>query len=136
LNKDYLSKTFFIEDDILWVQIQTKGEPTRVCDVIPQNRIQEILKNEHGALFNGHEGVAKTRFKRCTGGLVWTRTLQSFFEIVELVRRPNSAGNSPTCLLLHQFDPSTGALGHDRGTRGFWQQQQIHFEIHRRILKI
>ena len=62
LTKDYLSKMFFIEDDILWVRIQTKGEPTRVCVMIPQNRIQEILKDEHGALFNGHEGVAKTRF--------------------------------------------------------------------------
>ena len=60
--KDYLSKMFFIEDDILWVRIQTKGEPTRVCVVLPQNRIQEVLKDEHGALFNGHEGVAKTRF--------------------------------------------------------------------------
>jgi hypothetical protein len=51
-----------MEDDILWVRIQTKGEPTRVCVVIPQNRIQEILKDEHGALFSRHEGVAKTRF--------------------------------------------------------------------------
>jgi hypothetical protein len=50
---------FFIEDDILWVRIQTKGESTRVCVVIPQNQIQEILKDEHGALF---KGVAKTRF--------------------------------------------------------------------------
>jgi hypothetical protein len=62
LTKDYLSKMFFIEDDILWVRIQTKGEPTQVCVMIPQNRIQEILKDEHGALFNGHKGVAKTRF--------------------------------------------------------------------------
>jgi hypothetical protein len=46
---------FFIEDNILWVKIQTKGEPTRVCVVIPQNQIQEILKDDHGALFNGHE---------------------------------------------------------------------------------
>jgi hypothetical protein len=30
--------------------------------VIPQNGIQEILKDEHGALFDGHEGVVKTRF--------------------------------------------------------------------------
>jgi hypothetical protein len=30
--------------------------------VLPQNRIQEVFKDEHGALFNGHEGVAKTRF--------------------------------------------------------------------------
>ena len=62
LTKDYLSKMFFIEDDILWVRIQTKGEPTRVCVVLPKTRVQEILKEEHGALFNGHEGVAKTRF--------------------------------------------------------------------------
>ncbi len=48
--------------DILWVRIQTKGESNQVCVVIPQNRIQEIFKDEHGALFDGHEGVAKTRF--------------------------------------------------------------------------
>ena len=46
---------FFIEDNILWVKIQTKGEPTRVCVVIHQNQIQEILKDDHGALFNGNE---------------------------------------------------------------------------------
>jgi len=33
-------------------------------------------------------------------------------------------------------NPSTSALGHDCGTWSFWQQQQIHFEFHRRILKI
>jgi hypothetical protein len=62
LTKDNLSKMFFIKDVILWVRIQTKGEPTQVCVVIPQNGIQEILKDEHGALFDGHEGVVKTRF--------------------------------------------------------------------------
>ncbi len=105
LTKDYLSKMFFIEDNILWVRIQTKGEPTQVCVVLPQNRIQEVLKDKHGALFNGHEGVAKTRFN-LTKKYCWpcmTGTLQNFFEIVELVRRPSSAGMPPTCLLLHRF---------------------------------
>jgi hypothetical protein len=89
LIRDYLSKMFFIKDDILWVRIQTKGKPTQVCTVIPQNQIQEILKDSTSP--------------RSTGGLVWTRTLQSFFKIVELVRRPKSAGTPPTCLLLHRF---------------------------------
>jgi hypothetical protein len=33
-------------------------------------------------------------------------------------------------------NPSMSELGHDCGTCGFWQQQQIHFEFHQRILKI
>ncbi len=37
LTKDYLSKMFFIKDNLVWVQVQTKGEPTRVCVVIPRN---------------------------------------------------------------------------------------------------
>jgi hypothetical protein len=45
LTKDYFSKIFFIKDDILCVKIQTKGEPTLVCVVIPQNQIQEVLKD-------------------------------------------------------------------------------------------
>ncbi len=62
LSKDYLSKMFFIKDDLLWVRVQTKGEPTRLCVVLPHNWIQDILNDEYGALFKGHEGVAKTRF--------------------------------------------------------------------------
>jgi len=36
---------FFIEDDILWVQVPTKGERSKFCVVIPQNWIQEVLRD-------------------------------------------------------------------------------------------
>jgi hypothetical protein len=35
LTKDYLSK-------ILWVQVQTKEEPARVCVVLPQNCVHRF----------------------------------------------------------------------------------------------
>ena len=42
LTKDYLSKMFFMKDNILWVQVQTKEEPARVCVVLPQNCVHRF----------------------------------------------------------------------------------------------
>jgi hypothetical protein len=47
LTKDYLSK-------ILWVQVQTKEEPARVCVVLPQNCVDKILKDEHRSQKSRH----------------------------------------------------------------------------------
>ncbi len=129
---------FFIEDDLLWVWVQTKGELTRVCVVIQQNWIQEILKDELVALFDRHDGVAKTRFNLTKK--YWWPSIADFlkncrpFQKAKLSR--NTLPNLLTPSLVLFKNLSTSAFGHDPGARGIWQQQQIHFELYRHILKI
>jgi hypothetical protein len=59
--KNYWNNRFFIEDDLLWVRMKIRGEPARVCLVLPIHKIIEVLGNSHGTLFTGHKGVDKTK---------------------------------------------------------------------------
>ena len=59
----YWANRFFIENNLLWVRFQYRGEPSRVCLVLPSTKVKEVLREGHGTLFTGHEGVAKTRFR-------------------------------------------------------------------------
>ena len=68
--KNYWANKFFIEDDLLWTRFKYKGEPSRVCLVIPRNMVGQTLKDAHGTLFSGHEGIAKTR-ARITQNYWW-----------------------------------------------------------------
>ena len=61
--RNYGGNRFFIENDLLWVRFQYRGEPHRVCLVLPESKVNQVLKEGHGTLFTGHEGVAKTRYR-------------------------------------------------------------------------
>ena len=63
LMNHYWGNRFFIDNDLLWTRLNYRGEPARVCLVIPRSKVNDILKDGHGTLFTGHEGVAKTRFR-------------------------------------------------------------------------
>ena len=41
----YWANRFFIEDDLLWVRIQYRGEPSRVCVVLPSTEVNRVLKD-------------------------------------------------------------------------------------------
>ncbi len=79
--------------------------------MIPQNRIQEILKDEHGALFDGHEGVAKTRFN-LTKKYWWPcmdKDIAEFLRNCGTCQKTKISRNSPNlftpssvCLKTHQ----------------------------------
>ncbi len=79
--------------------------------MIPQNWIQEILEDEYGALFNGHEGVAKTIFNLTKK--YWWPCMEK--DIAEFLRNcgtcqktklswspPNLLTPSLVCLKTHQ----------------------------------
>jgi hypothetical protein len=59
----YWANRFFIEDNLLWVRIRYRGEPSRVCVVLPSTEINRVLEDGHSTLFSAHEGVAKTRYR-------------------------------------------------------------------------
>ena len=63
LINQYWGNRFFIDNDLLWTRLNYRGEQARVCLVIPRSKVNNILKDGHGTLFTGHEGVAKTRFR-------------------------------------------------------------------------
>ena len=81
LMKNYWQNMFFIEEDLLWVRIQYKGEPTRVCLVVPDAKVQDVLQDGHGTLFTGHEGVAKTK-NRLTLKYWWPNMEKSITEFI------------------------------------------------------
>jgi hypothetical protein len=39
----YWANRFFIEDDLLWVRIQYRGEPSRVCVVLPSSKVTRVF---------------------------------------------------------------------------------------------
>ena len=75
-------ENLFIDDNLLWYKIQYKGEPERVCLVIPESHAEEALKEAHGTIFTGHEGVAKTTY-RVTQHFWWPRMADSITEFIK-----------------------------------------------------
>ena len=53
----------FIEDDILWRRIGNNKnmENPRVVLFLPQSLVLEVIKEAHGTLVSGHDGVLKTK---------------------------------------------------------------------------
>jgi len=58
----YMKNKLFIEDNLLWIRITNRNEPSRSCLVLPDNRIHEALQDSHGA---EHEGIVQTRLNLC-----------------------------------------------------------------------
>ena len=59
----------FVENDVLWRRMKRLGMPTRTVLVVPRSISHELVKEAHGSLFAGHNGVEKCR----------ERLLQSYF---------------------------------------------------------
>ena len=59
----------FMENDILWRRMKRIGMPTRTVLIVPRSISMELVKESHGSLFVGHNGVEKCR----------ERLLQSYF---------------------------------------------------------
>ena len=58
-----------MENDILWRRMKRIGMPTRTVLIVPRSISMELVKESHGSLFVGHNGVEKCR----------ERLLQSYF---------------------------------------------------------
>ena len=78
----YLKQKFFIEDNILWIRVQYRGEPSRVCLVLPQKSVNKALNEGHGTLFTGHEGCAKTK-ARITQNYWWPQMDKDIAEFIK-----------------------------------------------------
>ena len=59
----------FVENDVLWRRMHRLGMPTRTVLVVPRSLCADLVKETHGTLFVGHNGVEKCR----------ERLLQSYF---------------------------------------------------------
>ena len=51
----------FVENGILWRRIKRSHEPSRVVLFTPEIFKEDILKEAHGSLLGGHDGVMKTK---------------------------------------------------------------------------
>jgi hypothetical protein len=51
----------FVENDIIWRRIKRQFEPSRVVIFLPQAQVPEVLKEAHGHLLTGHDGIYKTK---------------------------------------------------------------------------
>ena len=49
----------FMENDILWRRMKHIGMPTRTVLIVPRSLSMELVKESHGSLFVGHNGVEK-----------------------------------------------------------------------------
>jgi hypothetical protein len=57
----HFSDECFLENDIVWRRIKRKGEIDKVVILLPETQIQNVLKEAHGHLLSGHDGLLKTK---------------------------------------------------------------------------
>ena len=64
MNNHYWLKRFYVSEDLLWTRVPVQGEAAeRVAIVLPQSEVQAVLKDGHGSVFSGHEGMLKTKMR-------------------------------------------------------------------------
>jgi len=51
----------FVEDGLVWKRVKRKYEPSRVVIFLPESLIEDALKDAHGHLLTGHDGIFKTK---------------------------------------------------------------------------
>ena len=56
-----LAADCFVEDEVVWKRIKRQGEPSRVVLFVPKTMTSQILKDAHGHLLAGHDGLFKTK---------------------------------------------------------------------------
>jgi hypothetical protein len=57
----HFSDECFLENDLVWRRIKRKGETDQVVIMLPQTQISHVLKEAHGHLLSGHDGLLKTK---------------------------------------------------------------------------
>ena len=57
----FLGTDCFLENDVLWRRLKRQNEPSRVVLMTPRTLIPQVIKEAHGQLLTGHDGVFKTR---------------------------------------------------------------------------
>ena len=56
-----LSHDVFLENNILWRRLRTRNGPGNVVVLLPRSLVTRILKEAHGELLTGHDGIGKTK---------------------------------------------------------------------------
>ena len=51
----------FAENDLVWMRVKWKFEPSRVIIFLPENLIEPVLQEAHGHLMSGHDDIFKTK---------------------------------------------------------------------------
>ena len=56
-----LAHDCFVEDDVVWKRIKRQGEPSRVVLFLPHTMTSRVIKDAHGHILAGHDGLFKTK---------------------------------------------------------------------------
>jgi len=56
-----LAMDCFVENDVVWKRIKRQGEPSRVVLFVPSSMKADIIREAHGHLLAGHDGLFKTK---------------------------------------------------------------------------
>ena len=89
-----LSFTCFIEDGVLWMRLKNTPEK-RVVIMAPQALINDILKEAHGHILAGHDGLMKTK-ERILLSYYWPAMDKDILDHIQKchecqIRKPNRA---------------------------------------------
>ena len=57
----HFSDSCFVEDDLVWRRVKRPYEPSRVVIFLPESLTEEAMKEAHGQLLSGHDGIFKTK---------------------------------------------------------------------------
>jgi Integrase zinc binding domain/Integrase core domain len=56
-----IAKECFIENDILWRRLKRDDYPPRTVLVVPLSLTEQLVREAHGSLLTGHNGITKTK---------------------------------------------------------------------------
>ena len=51
----------FVKNDLVWMRVKQKFEPSRVIIFLPENLIEPVLQEPHGHLLSGHDSNFKMK---------------------------------------------------------------------------
>jgi hypothetical protein len=57
----FLGPDCFMENDVVWKRMKRGREPSRAVLLVPRTLVPQIIKEAHGQLMTGHDGIFKTR---------------------------------------------------------------------------
>jgi putative transposase len=98
----------FIEDDVLWRRIHRRDQPDRVVMFLPRSQIESVLKDAHGHLMTGHDGLLKTkeRIAQCYYWPGMDKDIQEHLQTCHKCQLRKTADRPPPTLLTPLPQPT------------------------------
>ena len=97
----FLGPDCFMENDVVWKRMKRGREPSRAVLLVPRTLVPQIIKEAHGQVMTGHDGIFKTRERilQCYYWIGMDKDIQEHLAACQRCQM-RKAHHAPTPLLL------------------------------------